>query len=629
MRERGTLMSSGNGWWTAVVSAVVLVCGLTMPSVASAQGRPDVLPGVGPVVLEGELEVSYEDSATSARLLHFLHTDNRRVPLSFQDGTAPDLMTGSRVRVRGDLKDGAVTTTTSGVSVLAASTSRTMGTQSVLIILFNFSNDARQPWAASTISSVNDQVKNYYLENTFGQTTMSFTVVGWYTIAATNSGCDYTTWGSQAEAQATNAGVNISSYNRIVVVFPSASGCGWTGAGNVGGPRSWINGSYALRTIAHEQGHNFGNYHSKANKCDSTTCTTVEYGDDRDIMGASGVVGHMNAFQKERLGWLNYGTSPIVQNVTATGQYWIDAYETTLGNTKALKIWNAAANGYYYVELRNKVGFDGSLTPGVTLHSGVSGISYQIDLDAATSTFDSTLDVGQVFTDSAMGLSIQTLSVSTTGAAIGVTLTAPPCTTRLPAVSLTASSALSYTAKVTNANDSTCPASPFSFAALVPAGWLATFGTPSVASLSPGATASSSMTLSAPAGTAGTFPFTVTGTDGGPAGQTASVTGSVTLVTSLTVMASASASGSGSNRSASIFVTTKAGTQAAAGAAVTVVITSPKGVKTTLNATAGADGTVTVKFSLKPKDPSGTYQVQVTANGNGGTGTAATTFVAP
>ena len=65
-----------------------------------------------------------------------------------------------------------------------------------------------------------------------------------------------------------------------------------------------------LRTIAHEQGHNFGNHHSKALKCSSGSCSTVEYRDDRDVLGKSGVVAHMSAFQKERLGWLNYGTAP-------------------------------------------------------------------------------------------------------------------------------------------------------------------------------------------------------------------------------------------------------------------------------------------------------------------------------
>ena len=64
--------------------------------------------------------------------------------------------------------------------------------------------------------------------------------------------------------------------------------------------RAWINGTYSLRVVAHEMGHNFGDYHSHSSVCDSTGCVTNEYGDDHDTRG--GVTGHLNAYQKERLG---------------------------------------------------------------------------------------------------------------------------------------------------------------------------------------------------------------------------------------------------------------------------------------------------------------------------------------
>src|SRR5207244_5554720 len=59
----------------------------------------------------------------------------------------------------------------------------------------------------------------------------------------------------------------------------------------------------------HELGHNFGDYHSRSSSCDTTGWTISEYGDDRDIMGAT--TAHLNAFQKERLGWLNYAISRV------------------------------------------------------------------------------------------------------------------------------------------------------------------------------------------------------------------------------------------------------------------------------------------------------------------------------
>ena len=68
------------------------------------------------------------------------------------------------------------------------------------------------------------------------------------------------------------------------------------------------------------------------------------------------------------------------------------------------------------------------------------------------------------------------------------------------------------------------------------------------------------------------------------------------------------------------------GTQAAAGAAVTVVVTTPRGTIRTLTATTAADGSATLKFWLKRRDPRGVYQVAATVSGNGATGRATTSF---
>ena len=614
-------------------ASIVLITGVTFAAflglgAADAAAQKVVLnqPGGGgsPVALEGELEVLYEDHEDRAELVHFIHANRRRIRVKFDGRVAPDLMTGSRVRVRGNLADGAVTA--SSLETLAASTSWTTGSQSVLVILFNFSNNQTQPFSLSTVASMNDKARAFYLENTYGQTTLSFTVSGWHTIGATDAGCDYTTWASQAEAAATKAGVNLGAYNRRVFAFPKASSCNWTGMGNLGGPRSWANGNYSLRTITHEQGHNFGDHHSKAMSCNSSSCTTVEYGDDRDVLGKSGVVGHMNAFQKERLGWLNYGNSPAIQTVTSSGDYWIDNYTTLSGQPKALKIWNPVKNGYYYVESRAKTGFDANIPAGVTLHLGISGISYQVDTDPNTSTYDSTLDIGQIFTDEAIGLSVETLSTSVEGALIRVDVGTAPCNSQAPGVSLTASGSMKYTVTLKNNNGSTCAASLFTAVAAAPAGWTASFSPASSALLAPGASASLSLTLAAPTGTTGTYSFTVTGSDAS-SGKLASASSSLNLATSLEVTASASyLRGKGSSQSASIVVRAKAGTVAAAGAAITAVVTSPRGDKTTLTATAGADGSATLKFPIKGKQSSGVYQVNVTASSNGATGQAATSF---
>ena len=505
--------------------ALVSGAWLVHPAAARAQGPPAVLPGRGPVVLEGEFEAIFEDDENTGRLLHFLHSQNRRIPLRFRDGRLPDLTTGTRVRIAGDLADGGLTATS--VTTLAASTTETLGQQNVLVILFNFASNPIQAFTPTTVATVNDQVRSYYLENTYGQTFMNFTVTGWLTIDVSTATCDYYAWAAAAESAATSAGYNLASYNRRVLAFPRVSGCGWNGLGTVGGPRSWVNGSYTIRTMAHEQGHNFGNLHSKAMKCEPSGCKSAEYGDDRDVMGKA-TQGHMNAYQKERLGWLNYGSSPGIQTVSSSGDYWIEHYENISGgHPKALKIWNSATSSYLYVESRAEVGFDAHVNAGVTVHGTVDG-SHQIDLDPATADYDSRLDVGQNFTDGA--LSIETLSTDLAGAMIRVSLGGggTPCTKAQPAISLSSSAPKTYTVTVTNKNSSSCSPSGFSLAAAVPSGWSAAFSPGSISSLAPGASVSSTLTLAPPTSASGTFEFNVTTTDMS-AGYSGSATGSLTI----------------------------------------------------------------------------------------------------
>jgi hypothetical protein len=108
-----------------------------------------------------------------------------------------------------------------------------------------------------------------------------------------------------------------------------------------------------------------------------------------------------------------------------------------------------------------------------------------------------------------------------------------------------------------------------------------------------------------------------------------SATASLTLVTSLDVAASVTLTSNGNNRSAAIRATVTTSQAGVAGAAVSVVITKPDGAATTLSTTTAADGTASVKFSPKPKDPSGNYKVQATATSNGATGSSTTSFTVP
>lgn len=627
-------------WRGARVVLVALMAGgaslgqpvrLTAQVAGAAQG-----PRSTPVDLEGELDVIFEDSDAGSRLLHFLQTRTGRIPLRFT-GRPPELPTGTRVRVRGDLAEGTLSTST--VTTIVASPSRTLGQQDVLVILMNFASNPVQPYTQAAAASVNAQVRNFYLENSYGQTTMNFTVTPWMTLTADTSTCAYSTWANLADTEALARGYDRTQYDRVVYAFPSLGVCAWWGLGNVSGPRSWVNGSYALRVVAHEQGHNFGDYHSHALRCDAVGCTAVEYGDDRDVMGASGVVGHMNAFQKERLGWLNYGASPTVPTVSATDTYWVDAYATAGGGlVKGLKIWNPAANAFYYVEARTKVGFDANVAAGVTIRSGspTSGNSvHQQDLAPTTTTWDSTLDVGQSFTDVGANVTITTLSADSSGALVQVAFGPVPCVTASPGVALSPAAqtgapgeTFRYTMTVTNRNGTGCDASPFSFSTTPPDGWSGAFSVASVPSLAPGASVSTTVSLTSPANQSGTFSVSAAALDG-TSGLAGSAIGSATLIGPLSVSASAAFGTSSKSRAATVTVNVKNGASPFPGAAVTVTITKPTGATVMLSATTGSTGVATVKYSLSRKDPSGVYGVQALATASGASGSATTAFTVP
>ena len=263
----------------------------------------------------------------------------------------------------------------------------TFGAQSTVVILVNFQDNPVEPFDVPTAQDVVfNQTSGFYLENSQNQTWLVGDVFGWFTIAVSSTTCDFSQIQAQGEAAATNAGAVLSNYNRIVYAFPNIANCGWEGLANLGGSPShaWVNGFMNLQVVGHEMGHELGLLHSHSLDCNGlilgSNCTRIEYGDTFDIMGHN-VAGHFNAFQKERLGWLNYGSSLSIQFVQSSGTYTIAPYEDSSPGPKALKLLESvdASTGfitYYYVEYRQDLGFDSVLSPypaatqGVLIHTG-------------------------------------------------------------------------------------------------------------------------------------------------------------------------------------------------------------------------------------------------------------------
>jgi hypothetical protein len=470
------------------------------------------------VTADGTLEILHEDRDVGSRYLHFLWTaQDSRYSLHFADSPVT-LKTGDRVRVKG-LRIKRVFALSSGstnVTTLATALPNTLGSQNTLMILVNFQDNPTQPYSVSTAMGVLDTTSNFDMENSYQQTWLTANVVGWYTIPLSSSVCDYATLANYAQSAASSAGINLSAYKRFVYAFPQ-NACGWWGLGTVGGTPSqaWINGSLQLRVLGHEMGHNLGLWHSHALQCSGvtigTSCSNIEYGDTFDIMGATSA--HYNAFQKQRLGWLNAGVSPPITTVQSSGTYTLDPYEVTGTNSKALKILkDATSKTWYYVEFRQPAGFDSFISGysnvlnGVVIHTGSDSSgdsSYLLDMTPATSSWsDPALDVGLTFSDPASGVTISTQSVSGSSAVVNVSVGSTPCVPAAPTVSLapsqsqtvTAGTSVSYTVSITNNDTVACSGSTYSVQMIEPTGWNGSLGSSSL-SIGPGASVSTMLTV--------------------------------------------------------------------------------------------------------------------------------------
>jgi hypothetical protein len=615
------------------------------PSLAQGgppNGLPEQAAAQAEAQFEGELDVQYECDDRHSQLVHALHMANgRRLRLRF-DGAPPDLPSGSRVRVKGRFQDEetlALSAADAGsVQALSIASPNTFGEQRVIVILVNFQDNPSIPYsAASAYTTTFQSTSSFYAENSYGQTSLAGDVYGWYTIPMSGSVCDTSQIATLAEQAAVNiGGANLSAYSRRIYAFPNIAACTFWGRGSVGGSpsRAWVNGTYNTQVVAHELGHNFGNYHSHSQPCATGTCSYVEYGDIKDIMGQT-AVAHTTAFQKERLGWLSYAASPPVQTVDQSGTYWIDGYAQPGSAPKALKavksIDAAGARTWYYVEARTRYGFDASITPGVILHTGAEnapGSSYLVDLDPVTSTFDSLLEPGQTFSDEAMGFSVKTLWADATGAMVDITYPGVPCSASAPTLTFSPSSTLwtqpgksaGVTMTVKNNDASGCSAAVFDLASTVPSGWLAAFDRATL-TLNPGTSAAASLSVTPPTSAVGQYGFTAGASRS--AGPTASASGTVVVSTGLDVVLSVG----GSTKSGyPLSATVRNGGQAVAGAAVTFTLTGPTGGVTTLSATSDASGAAAVKWRPRKSDPAGSYQVRANASAGALTGSASGTL---
>jgi len=613
---------------------------------------------------DGELQVAYEDSSYGATLHHFLNTGGQRLELKFAENTPSHLVTGAKVHVHGTLVGSGLalssgTSTSSFQVTQAAPLANAFGAQATLVMLVNFQDNATQPFTVQDAqNAVFSAASNFWMENSVQQTWITGDVAGWYTLPISSATCDISSMQTYGQQAAQSAGYVLSNYNHFVYMFPTLSTCGWSGYSYIGGvpSSSWINGNISQQLVSHELGHALGLYHSHSMACGtvvyaSSGCTQYEYGDYYDSMASSNVNGFgmdYNAFQRERLGWLNNASQPPITTVSTSGSYQIGPFEAQDSTVKALKILQSSTSGtYYYVEFRQPLGSDSALSNtsipgysqvanGVLVHMGSlsnANSSELLSMNPLSSWGTAmALDAGQSYTDSTAGVTIAVTSVNSSAATVQVTMAGATCTHVNPSLTMTPAqsawvptgSTVTFSATVTNNDGVGCASSGFNLAGGVPSGWSSSLGS-SLLTLAPGASGTATLQVTSPSGTAnGFYPVSVTGTSSsGSYSATASATYVVSTPQVISVSVSTDKATYSSSQTVTITVTVLSGGSPYAGTGVSVSIVPPKGGAILLSGTTGSNGTATLTYTLKKKASTGTYQVQASISAVGST--AATT----
>lgn len=309
--------------------------------------------------------------------------------------------------------------------------------QHEVVVLINFTNDQSQPWTPQQARTIAfdgpTSVAAFYLEASYGKQTIAGDVLGWWTVPYTNEVCDTLAWKNAARQIALSQGINLDTdYDQVALVWPRTTSCGFNSRTG-----SFHNGDFKPYSLAHEIGHGLGMDHAKGYFCVnlagdlvplSTTCTTSEYGDIFDVMGAS--LRHFNGWEKARLGWLtNY------QTVTMSGDYTIAPLEWQPQTSPQLLLIQRANGTVFTLEFRQHYGFD----PWNTTDFAVTGVHVRIAsempavhsqnantwlLDAhpggVNSWFDAPIAPGETLTDPLGGITITAVSVAPSGAVVHV-----------------------------------------------------------------------------------------------------------------------------------------------------------------------------------------------------------------
>jgi hypothetical protein len=394
--------------------------------------------------------------SAKATIEQYVSLDSGEGPYQTFFVQAPDQdLTTHRVKVKGITMDNLLlidNTQSDNLVVESTAQIAAPGEKNVLVVLFNFRNDTRQPFNISAVTNQlisGDRSTQAFLQDTSFQTTslkIGQTIPAndgdpWITINMDNSPCSSLyywlkevnkTLGEQYQ-------VDLGAFDHRIYIFPETNHCYWGGMAEVSGSQVVMNGVNQASSYAHELGHNFGLYDAGSATCGGkwidATCKYKAYGDSTTTMGSSYYFRQYNGIHKGILGWI---PAENIQEVSTPGTYRIWASELNLGGPQVLKIKRPSIvrdnfYAYLYLSYRQAVGFDAwlprTITSGVQLHTANASPLWTVLLDAHPETThidDASMTDNQTLASPLDNIYITQKSHDTQSVEVEISFTSPP-----------------------------------------------------------------------------------------------------------------------------------------------------------------------------------------------------------
>ncbi len=302
----------------------------------------------------------------------------------------------------------------------------TLGPKTLLYMRVNFADDLTEPISEAAAYDSMDKVNDFYVENSYGLTSVTPLVTPLLTLPGTKD--SYGEAGpfallGDARTVARQAGYDTAFFDLDIVAHTSVPGFDWGGLGMVGGKGTWLQ-SMGAGVAAHELGHNYGVMH--ANFWDTSTNNNsgiaqgvnVEYGNIYDTMGAASAgKNHFNTFFKNQLDWL---PSSVVATPASNGVYRIYSFDLPHrlnGPSYALRVPKDFQRDYW-LEFRQQFAQDAFMANGPLLNwspwdqseGGTDLIDTTPGSPAQDSRADAALLIGRTFSDVPAGVHITPLA---------------------------------------------------------------------------------------------------------------------------------------------------------------------------------------------------------------------------